>query len=131
MSSNDCDNYFGLLSKFSHGKRIYFGQTDSWQAYQLMVAGLRSDKHFEDKIQTSAGIVPSHVRDVNTQKLVDKQVYDQKRKKTEGYKNRRRVSQYTKIKDAVKNSTASARHCPNKLSPTDSCKSKAEKGPLH
>jgi len=46
-----------------------------------MVAGLRSDKHFEDKMQTSAGIVPSHVRDVNTQKLVDKQVYDQKRQK--------------------------------------------------
>ena len=22
MSSNDCENYFGLLSKFSHGKRI-------------------------------------------------------------------------------------------------------------
>ena len=33
MSSNDCENYFGLLSKFSHGKRIYFGQTDSWQVY--------------------------------------------------------------------------------------------------
>ena len=40
------------------------------------------------------------------------------------------MSQYAKIKDAVKNSTASARHHPNKLSPTDSCKSKPAKGPI-
>ena len=124
LSSNDCENFFGMLAKYSHGKRIYFGQTDSWKVYQLLVAGLRSDDNFEDKILAHAGIASSYVRDVSTAKLVKKKQYHRDRKKTEKYKRRRKLGQYAKVRNAVKNSTAAARHRPNKQSPVNSCKNK-------
>lgn len=43
MSSNDCENFFGMIAKYSHGKIIFLGQTDSWEAYQLLIAGNKSD----------------------------------------------------------------------------------------
>ncbi|KAL7545351.1 hypothetical protein ACHAWF_015517 [Thalassiosira exigua] len=123
MSSNNCENFFNILAKFSHGKRINNGLTDSWEVFQLLVAGQRSDLRIEDKIQAHAGIASSFVRD----RAIDQQVwlkeYHQKRKRTEKYKRRRKISQVAKVHKAVKNTTAPARHRPNKQSPTDACKS--------
>ena len=57
MSRNDCENFFDMLAKYSHGKRIFLGLTDSWEGYQLLVASKKSDDKFEDKIEAYAGIV--------------------------------------------------------------------------
>ena len=62
-SSNNCENFFGMLAKFSHGKQINFGRTNSWEAYQFLMAGKRSDDRFEDKILAHAGIISSYLRD--------------------------------------------------------------------
>ena len=127
LSSNDCENYFGMLTEYSHGKHMYFGQSDLWQVYQLLVAGLRTDDGFEDKIQASAGIASSFVRDVITGKAIARKEYHRKRKKTEEVKHRRKLASYSKVRNAVKNSTAKARHKPNKQTPLDACKSKSVK----
>ena len=68
LSTTDCKNYFGMLQKCSHGKQIYFGQSDSWQLYQLLVASLGTDDGFEGKIQANAGITLSFTCDVATGK---------------------------------------------------------------
>ena len=86
MSSNDAENYFRVLSKYSHGKRICLGKTDTWEIYQLFVAGLRSDEKFEEKIQLHSGIVSSYLRDKMNAKLVKWKQYHRERKKTEKYK---------------------------------------------
>ena len=81
MSSNDCENFFGMLVKYSHGKRIFLGQTDSWEVYQLLVAGKKTDDRFADKVQNYHKIISSHVRDTNTEKLINKKRLDRERKK--------------------------------------------------
>ena len=42
LSSNGCENYSGVLVKFSQGKRLNLDQSDSWRVLQAFVAGLRS-----------------------------------------------------------------------------------------
>ncbi|KAL7545104.1 hypothetical protein ACHAWF_008471 [Thalassiosira exigua] len=127
MTSNGCENFFGMLSKYSHGKRIFWGQSDSWEIFQFLVAGKKSDDHFEDAVQAYDGIVSSAVRDVNLARQVRKKQRDRLRQQTDAYKQRRKVRQYAKIKDVVKNKSASARHRSNKLSPKDSCTSQKPK----
>ena len=123
MSSNDCKNFFGMLVKYSHGKRIFLGQTDSWEVYQILVAGKKTDHRFADKVQNYHGIISSHVRDTNTEKLINKKRLDRERTKGDRYKQRRKVRQYAKLKDTVKNKLAPDSHRPNKLSPKDTCQS--------
>ena len=61
-----------MITKYSHGKRIFWGQSDAWEVYQLLVVGRKSDLKFEDSLQSYDGIVSSYVRDVNTEKLIKK-----------------------------------------------------------
>ena len=56
---------------------------------------------------------------------VKKKERDKLRYQTQSYKQRRKVRQYSKLKDISKNSSAPARHKSNKLSPKDACKSQA------
>ena len=88
-----------------------------------MVAGKKSDANFEDLLQAHDGIVSSHVRDVSTARIARKKSLQKERQRGDVSKQRRKVQQYAKIKDAVNNSKAPARHRPNKLSPKDDCKS--------
>ncbi|KAL7535208.1 LOW QUALITY PROTEIN: hypothetical protein ACHAXR_006340 [Thalassiosira sp. AJA248-18] len=126
MSSNDCENFFGMLAKYSHGKRTFLGQTDSWEVYQLLVAGGKSDDHFADKtVQDYHGIIVlSHIINVNTAKLIKPKQYNQKQQQGDKYKQCRKVRQYAKVKDAAKNKKSANNHCSNKVSPKETCKSK-------
>jgi hypothetical protein len=130
LSSNDCKNYFGMLTKYSHGKRMYFGQSDSWQVCQLLVAGLRTDDGFKGKIQASAGIASLFICDVITGKDISKKEYHRKRKKTDEVKHLRKLVLCSKVRNAVKHSTAKARHKPDKQAPPNACKGKSIKSKL-
>ena len=63
LSSNGCENYSGVLVKFSQGKRLNLDQSDSWRVLQAFVAGLRSNKSFTQTIRIKAGVLPSLERD--------------------------------------------------------------------
>ena len=62
LSSNCLENYFGVLVKFSQGKRINQDQTNSWCVLQVFVAGLRSNGNFTDEIHKPVGILPTKLR---------------------------------------------------------------------
>ena len=121
-SSNNCENFFGMLAKFSHGKRINFGKTDSWEAYQYLVAGKRSDEKFEDKILAHAKIESSYVRYHATELAVKMKEYDRINQRHEKVEKRRKVQQFAKTKDIARHSKTPDRHAPDKLSPTESFK---------
>ena len=127
LSSNNCENFFGMLSKFTHGKRINFGQSNSWEAYQFLVVGKRSDDKFEDKVQSHAGIISSYLRDEATERLVKAKEYNRVRQRRGDVKERRKVQQYAKAKDIAKRTTLSGCHKPNKLSPKEACNSNGNK----
>ena len=46
MSSNKCENYLNCLIKYSEGKRLYLGQSDSWSVRLHFVAGLKRIHNF-------------------------------------------------------------------------------------
>ena len=126
MSSNGCENFFGMMAKFSHGNRIFLGQTNSWEIYQLLVAGKKSFDNFEDMLREYDNIVSLYVRDVRVVNAVKAKENQRERQRGVKHINCRKVRSYAKLKDAVKNKTAAVGHLPNKLSPKDACKAKAK-----
>ena len=46
LRSNCREQYFGILGKYSQGKRLNLDKTDSWRVLQLFVAGLRINANF-------------------------------------------------------------------------------------
>ena len=123
LSSNACENFYGMLTKYTHGKRINYGQTDSWAVFGLYVAGKKSDDRFEDKVQQCAGIQSSYVRDSQIDKSIAVKENHREREKREDVKERQKVRQMAKIKECQKNMRVAGRHRPNSLSPKDNCKS--------
>ena len=59
LNSNVCENYFGVLVKFSQSKRLNLDHSDSWRVLQAFVAGLRSNKSFTQTIRIKTGVLPS------------------------------------------------------------------------
>ncbi|KAL7531548.1 hypothetical protein ACHAWF_003815 [Thalassiosira exigua] len=101
FSGNHCENFYSILAKFSHGKRINNGQTDLWEVFQLLVAGQRSDDRIKDKIQAAAGIVSSALRNQALGKMDKNRSFDRQRKQTEKYKLRLKISQVAKVHKAA------------------------------
>ena len=108
LSSNTYKNYFGMLTKYSCCIRIYFGQCVFWQVYHLLVTGLKTNDGFKGKIQTSARIASSHIRDVATGKVITWNEYHWKRRKTEEVKHYRKLAPYSK--PVLLQSTALQKH---------------------
>ena len=46
LSSNCCENYFSVLTKFSHGKRLNGNFTDTWRVQQAVAAGMIGNHMF-------------------------------------------------------------------------------------
>ena len=130
ISSNGCENLFIVLDNYSHGKRMYFGRTDSWEVCQLFVAGLKSNDNVEEKIQAHARIKSSVMKDIAITKITKEKEHHRARKKSEKCKSRRKISKFAKANAVIKNSAANGRNKPNKLLPTASGQSKlCEKKP--
>jgi len=118
-----------MLTKFSHGKRIYYGQTDSWEIFEMLVAGRKSNDRFEDEVHSLAGLTSMWVRDVRIETRLGIKDKKRARERTDKHKDRRKWRQVAKLKDSQKSKTLKGRHKPDSLSPKDNCKSAAEKPP--
>ena len=59
LSSNCCEQYFGILVKYSQEKRLNLDKTDSWRVLQLFVAGLRSSANFTSDLYDKFGVLKS------------------------------------------------------------------------
>eukprot|EP00985_Skeletonema_marinoi_P018417 scaffold10289_cov75-Skeletonema_marinoi.AAC.1 len=126
-SSNRCENYFGVVAKYTHGKRLYYGRSDTFECIQLYVAATINNKNaagIEDRMRKLNGIsYQSSVRDTAIAKDTEIKEYHKKNKKSVEVIERRKASKIATTKKTVKNSTNSARHKTDKQSPTDDCKS--------
>jgi hypothetical protein len=63
LSSNCCEYYFSCLVKYSQGKRVNYGQTDTWKVIQDFVAGLKSSPNFTTEVMHALGGVDSKGRE--------------------------------------------------------------------
>jgi hypothetical protein len=55
--------------KYSHGKRLNYGQTDTWAVIQLFVVGLKSKPDYTTEMLLSLGGLDSDVRQKSLQRL--------------------------------------------------------------
>ena len=127
MSSNICELYFGVLSKFSHGKKINLDHGDSWRVMQLFVVGLMSCNNFTTKISKEIGVSSSIVREKKTNTLSIRKEYMSKYKKQEITIFRRKLSKQAKNVLLAKNSREKQRHRPEKLKATERVRSELPK----
>ncbi len=129
-SSNRCENLFNVLAKFSHGKRLYQGRTNTWKVYQLFVAAtINNDaEDVQRRIRERVGIThTSTIQQKETAKKAERKKYHKKVKKSAPAMERRQVHKMASTRKAVTNKQAPARHKPDKLSPKLDCKSNTNK----
>ena len=62
MSSNCCEQCFGILVKYTQGKRIILDKTDTWRVLQYFVAGLSCNADFISDIFENLGVLTSPLR---------------------------------------------------------------------
>ena len=48
LTTNFCENFFMILTKYSEGKRLNFNQKDTWKNFQIYVAGITSTEDGHD-----------------------------------------------------------------------------------
>ena len=61
MSSNLCELYFGVLSKYTEGKRLNVDSGDALRIMQYFVAEMRSDSNFVRRLSNEIGILNTTV----------------------------------------------------------------------
>jgi hypothetical protein len=118
LSSNICECYFSVLVKFSHGKRLNLGQSDSWEVLLNFVGGLMSHTTIDisTRIMGSFKIKENEIQIVKRKKMKRKKNSDKARKETEKYKRKRIASDFARKQRAAKDSTKKERHMPDKIS---------------
>ena len=115
MSSNLCELYFGVLNKFSEGKRLNLDHADAWQIMQLFVAGILSDKEYTNRVSTDIGINKNTISNIKLSKMVSKKKYHSDYKRTEAAIFRRKLSKQGKNLLLGRNAKDKSRHIPDKL----------------
>mmetsp|Transcript_26452 Transcript_26452/g.43653 ORF Transcript_26452/g.43653 Transcript_26452/m.43653 type:complete len:337 (-) Transcript_26452:8-1018(-) len=125
-AANNNNNNINIVSKYTHGKRLYLGRSDSFEVIQLYVAmTINNDKvAMENKIRKILGVTfESSLRDVATTKSAQVKDYHRQNKKSEAVIERRKKSKIASTKKSAKNSKAPKRHKTDKLSPKEDCRS--------
>ncbi|KAL7547979.1 hypothetical protein ACHAWF_017085 [Thalassiosira exigua] len=120
MSSNQCENYFSVLVKFTCGKRIYFGRKNGWRVRLLYAAAGRTEKRMTDKIRKRMGVTStSYVREQRIAQELHRKAYQSAYQKTKKQQRRRKLKKLAKCKESVSNAKDPARHKSGKLSPKE------------
>jgi hypothetical protein len=78
--------------KYSHGKRLNYGQTDTWAVIQLFVVGLKSKPDYTTEVLLSLGGLDSEVRQKSLQRLRKHKAQQLASKMTIEYAIRRRMN---------------------------------------
>ena len=69
LSSNVCENHFGILVKFSQGKYLNLDQCDSWRGLQALVSGLCSNPDFTSEVRDKTGVLPCIQRNLSMKSI--------------------------------------------------------------
>ena len=127
MSSNLCENYFSCLIKFSEGKRLNLGQTNSWSVLAHFVVGLKSTLDFSSYMLDQFGVMQSEIRMARRLAMTRKREQSKNRKQSERYREQRHVSKMIQAKRMGKDAAKSSAHRSGKLNSKNDCKSTGKK----
>ena len=117
LSSNVCENYFSVLTKFSHGKRKNGDFTDTWRIQQYVVAGLISNENFLLELMEKVGSPINHIRQQKLESIIRAKRYQQGYHKTVEQKNRRRLATQIRQHALGKLENNKNRHVSDKIQP--------------
>jgi hypothetical protein len=127
LSSNCCENYFSCLIKYSQGKRLNYGQTDTWSVIQDLVVGMKSESDFTLKVLLELGGVETATRQRLIKQLSKHKAQQRASKEQLDNQIRRRMAHKVKLARMEKEDDKKSAHKTDKLPPTDDCKTtKAE-----
>ena len=115
MSSNLCELYFGVLTKFTEGKRLNVDSGDAWRIMQYFVAGMRSDPNFVRNLAAEIGIANTTIAAKKEELRLKRKEYLSTYKQTEKAMFRRKVTKQAKNVLLGRNSRDKCRHEPDKL----------------
>jgi hypothetical protein len=121
MSSNLCENYFSVMVKFSQGKRLNLGQSNSWAVLAHFVAGLRSNPDFSTQVMERFGINKSDVRIKVQTQFAKRREYWKEWKQSDKYREQRHIRKVVSSAIMGKEAAKSSAHRSGKLNPKDAC----------
>jgi len=119
LSSNCYEQYFGILVKYSQGKRLNQDKTDHWRMLQIFVAGLRSKTNFTSDLFVKVGVGKTDIGIDKWRRMETRATYQTFYHKQEKQVVRRKVTK--KIRDHLmaKDTKHEDRHKSEKLKPSD------------
>ena len=119
MSSNKCENFFSMMTKYTEGKRRYLPV--SLGPTVLFVACLHNNHNLSTKVLQSLGAESPLICDRKRENIEKKRKRGQTWKKTEAYKTRRKQSKQLKLEQLAHDGSSAKCHKPGKLKPTNDC----------
>ena len=119
LSSNVCENYFSMLTQFTHGKRKNTDFTDTWRVQQYMIAGLKSNANFTSLIFEKIGVSKSFIRTRYMERKVATRNYHKKYDCSEQQIARRKMTTQVRNHLLQKFEKNSGRHISEKVKPTE------------
>ena len=119
LSSNVCENYFSMLSKFTNGKRKNVDFSDLWRVQQAMVCGLKSNANFTSDILEKMGVLNSIIRENYMKQKNSEKVFQQHYHKSDKQIERRKMATQVRNHLLNKNQNNSGRHQTDKVKPTE------------
>ena len=124
---NVCENFFSVLTKFSHGKRKNGDFTDTWRVQCLVVCGLISNPNFVNEIMESMGVSQNEIRTKSIEKLNALKIYQKSYHANERQKNRRSLLQQVRQHALGKVKSSKNRHKTDKVKPSETVDSNRPK----
>jgi hypothetical protein len=124
MSSNGCENLFGMSVVFTEGKRLNWGQTDGYTVILNYVAAKQGNRQVGDILQVKMGTDVSAIR---TRAQVQREMrfkQNKLRKQSDPYKSRRNLKKVTTLNQLLKDAQAGDTHQRFKVSPTEDGRTK-------
>ena len=117
LSSNVCENYFSVLTKYSHGKRLNGNFTDTWRVQQAVVAGMIGNHKFVLEAMETLGVEQNEIRKRSSGKLIKRKLYQKKYHASDKQQKRRRLSDQVRAHALGKIENSKNRHQPDKVKP--------------
>ena len=130
LSSNQCENFFSIMVKYTEGKRRFLGQSDSLEVLVQFVAGIKSGVDMGSSIMEELGVHSmQQQRAKHHEKKMQRRERDRKQKSTDKYHERRIASKQMKANQMAKDDKSKNKHASDKLHPTENCRSNRASAP--
>jgi hypothetical protein len=125
-SSNPCERFFSVLTKWTEGKRRYLGRKDQLFAVVGIAAAQQSHANIEDRLLLDLQLETNHTRDKMNKQMKAQKARNSLAKKLPRNLLRRKLAKQLKLHKMAKDDKSPKRHKSGKMNPKNAHRTTVE-----